>query len=73
VNCYSFLVAHVPPQDVSTYALANPVIALLLGTLVLHEHFNRAALLASTLVIAGVALVLYRGAAGRPRPPGLAA
>jgi drug/metabolite transporter (DMT)-like permease len=60
-NCYSFLVAHVPPQKVTTYALVNPVIALVLGTLVLHERFSRAALLATVLVIAGVALVLYQG------------
>jgi drug/metabolite transporter (DMT)-like permease len=74
VNCYSFLVAHVPPQEVTTYALVNPVIALLLGTLVLHEHFSRAALVATVLVIAGVALVLYQGSAPRsPRPSALAA
>jgi drug/metabolite transporter (DMT)-like permease len=73
VNCYSFLVAHVPPQEVTTYALVNPVIALLLGTLVLHERFSRAALLATVLVIAGVALVLYTGPVRAPRRrPGLA-
>jgi len=66
VNCYSFLVAHVPAQQVTTYALVNPVIALLLGTLVLHERFSGAALLASVLVIAGVALVLYQGPPRRP-------
>jgi drug/metabolite transporter (DMT)-like permease len=74
VNCYSFLVAHVPPQQVTTYALVNPVIALLLGTLVLHERFSRAALVATVLVIAGVALVLYQRPARRSRrPSGLAA
>lgn len=66
VNCYSFLIAHVPAQQVSTYALVNPVIALLLGALVLHEPVGRAALLAACLVLAGVALVLYQG--GRPAP-----
>jgi drug/metabolite transporter (DMT)-like permease len=74
VNCYSFLVAHVPPQQVTTYALVNPIIALLLGTLVLHERFSAAALLATVLVIAGVALVLYQRPARPPRrPAGLAA
>jgi drug/metabolite transporter (DMT)-like permease len=66
VNCYSFLVAHVPAQKVTTYALVNPVIALLLGSLVLHERFSHAALLATVLVIAGVALVLYQGPARWP-------
>ena len=36
VNCYSYLLAHVPAQKVSTYALVNPVIALILGGLLLH-------------------------------------
>jgi len=65
VNCYSFLIAHVAPQQVTTYALANPVIALLLGALVLHEHFSRAALIATILVVAGVALILWQRTGGR--------
>jgi drug/metabolite transporter (DMT)-like permease len=61
VNCYSYLLAHVPPQQVSTYALVNPVIALLLGALVLHEKITPLAGLCTLLVILGVALVLWRG------------
>jgi drug/metabolite transporter (DMT)-like permease len=74
VNCYSYLVVHVPAQQVTTYALVNPIIALLLGTLVLHEGFSHAALLATMLVIVGVALVLYQRPARAPRQrSGLAA
>ena len=61
VNCYSYLLAHVPVSKVSTYALVNPVIALALGALVLHEKITPVALLCTVLVIVGVALVLWRG------------
>ncbi|MGA2023594.1 MAG: EamA family transporter [Steroidobacteraceae bacterium] len=64
-NCYSFLVAHVPAQQISTYALVNPVIALALGALVLGEKITPATALAAVLVALGVALVLWRR-----RPPG---
>jgi drug/metabolite transporter (DMT)-like permease len=64
VNCYSYLLAHVPAQQVSTYALVNPVIALALGALVLHERLTPTALLCALMVVVGVALVLWRG-----RPP----
>jgi drug/metabolite transporter (DMT)-like permease len=58
VNCYSYLLAHVPATRVSTYALVNPVIALALGAIVLHEKITPVALMCMVLVIAGVALVL---------------
>lgn len=60
VNCYAFLIAHVPAQKVTTYALVNPVIALGLGALVLHEKVGPAALLSAILVLAGVALILFQ-------------
>jgi drug/metabolite transporter (DMT)-like permease len=66
VNCYSYLLAHVPAQKVSTYALVNPVIALALGALVLHEKITPVALLCALLVLLGVALVLWPA---RPRAP----
>jgi drug/metabolite transporter (DMT)-like permease len=61
VNCYSYLLAHVPAQKVSTYALVNPIIALGLGAVVLHERITPLSALCATLVIVGVALVLWRG------------
>jgi drug/metabolite transporter (DMT)-like permease len=65
-NCYSFLVAHVAAQRVSTYALVNPIIALALGALVLGERITPLTVLATLLVLMGVALVLWRGR--RPGP-----
>ena len=70
VNCYSFLVAHVPAQKVTTYALVNPVIALALGAIVLGEKITPAAILSAILVLVGVALVLFqRPAAGQHSAP----
>jgi drug/metabolite transporter (DMT)-like permease len=69
VNCYSFLVAHVPPQKVTTYALVNPVIALALGALVLHERVSPAAILSAILVLVGVGLVLFQRRPLEQRPP----
>jgi drug/metabolite transporter (DMT)-like permease len=60
VNCYAFLVAHVPAQKVTTYALVNPVIALALGAMVLHEKISPMAILSAILVLAGVALILFQ-------------
>lgn len=67
VNCYSFLVAHVPAQKVTTYALVNPVIALGLGAIVLHERITPAAILSAVLVLVGVALVLFQRRRRDPR------
>jgi drug/metabolite transporter (DMT)-like permease len=69
VNCYSFLVAHVPAQKVTTYALVNPVIALLLGALLLHEKITPVAIVSAILVLVGVALVLFqRRQVAQPAP-----
>jgi drug/metabolite transporter (DMT)-like permease len=68
VNCYAFLLAHVPAQKVTTYALVNPVIALGLGALVLHEKVGPAAILSAILVLAGVALILFQRRAVSARP-----
>jgi len=67
VNCYSFLVAHVPAQKVTTYALVNPVIALALGAVVLGENITPAAILSGILVLVGVALVLFQRSALEPQ------
>ncbi|HEY4972755.1 MAG TPA: EamA family transporter, partial [Steroidobacteraceae bacterium] len=72
VNCYAFLVAHVPAQKVTTYALVNPVIALALGAVVLNENIPPVAIVSAVLVLVGVALVLFqRAPVAQPRPAGL--
>jgi drug/metabolite transporter (DMT)-like permease len=68
VNCYAFLVAHVPAQKVTTYALVSPVIALALGAMVLHEKITPVAILSAILVLAGVALILFQRRVALPRP-----
>ena len=60
-NCYSYLIAHVSAHKVSTYALVNPVIALALGVVILGEKVSWAMLIASALVLFGVALILFQG------------
>ncbi|MFO1402260.1 MAG: EamA family transporter [Steroidobacteraceae bacterium] len=61
-GCYLWLLGHVAPQKVATYALVNPVVAMALGALVLGERLNALAGVAVLLVLAGVGLVLWPGA-----------
>jgi drug/metabolite transporter (DMT)-like permease len=48
---------HVPTSKVSTYAYVNPVVALFLGWLVLHERIDRYIAMGSAIIIASVILV----------------
>jgi len=54
---YIWLLRHVPSSKVSTYAYVNPVVAVFLGWLVLHETLDRYILIGSAVVIASVILV----------------
>ena len=56
-TAYIWLLAHVPTSKVSTYAYVNPVVAVFLGWLVLHESVNRFILAGSAIVITSVVLV----------------
>lgn len=60
LNCYLWLLTRVSAQQVTTYALVNPVVALILGAIVLDERVTVLALTAAVLVLAGVALVLFQ-------------
>jgi drug/metabolite transporter (DMT)-like permease len=60
LNCYLWLLTRVPAQKVTTYALVNPVVALLLGALVLGERVTPLAATSAALVLIGVALVLFQ-------------
>jgi drug/metabolite transporter (DMT)-like permease len=56
-TAYIWLLGHVPTSKVSTYAYVNPVVAVFLGWLVLHEPIDAYILAGSAIVIASVALV----------------
>lgn len=60
LNCYLWLLTRVSAQKVTTYALVNPVVALLLGAIVLGERITPFTVTAAILVLSGVALVLFQ-------------
>ena len=56
-TAYIWLLEHVPTSKVSTYAYVNPVVAVFLGWLVLHERVDRFILAGSAIVVVSVILV----------------
>jgi len=56
-TAYIWLLQHVPTSKVSTYAYVNPVVAVFLGWLVLHERIDRYIGLGSAIIIASVIIV----------------
>ncbi len=56
-SAYVWLLKHVPTSKVSTYAYVNPIVAVFLGWLVLHERITGYILTGSVIVICAVALV----------------
>jgi len=48
---------HLPISTVSLYAYINPVIAVLLGTLIASEPFTLRVVAAGVLVLAGITIV----------------
>ena len=65
-TAYIWLLQHVPTSKVSTYAYVNPVVALFLGWLVLHERIDRYIALGSAIIIASVILVTSAKAQSAP-------
>lgn len=65
-TAYIWLLAHVPTSKVSTYAYVNPVVAVLLGWLVVHETVDRYILAGSAIVVASVILVTSAKVSSRP-------
>src|SRR5215467_4477336 len=56
-TAYIWLLEHVPTSKVSTYAYVNPVVAVFLGWLILHERVDRYILSGSAIVVLSVILV----------------
>ena len=60
-TAYIYILGHAPTAKVSTYAYVNPVVAVFLGWLVLHEKVDRYILAGSAIIIAAVVLVTTAG------------
>jgi drug/metabolite transporter (DMT)-like permease len=60
LNCYLWLLTRVAAPKVATYALVNPVVALVLGAAVLGERVTLLAMVAAALVLVGVALIVFQ-------------
>jgi len=56
-TAYIYILGHAPTAKVSTYAYVNPLVAVFLGWLVLHEKIDGYILAGSAIVIASVILV----------------
>lgn len=67
-SSYLWLLSRVPAEKVTTYALVNPVVAMLLGASFLAEPVTAATLLGALMVIGGVGIVLFQGMLPPVRP-----
>ena len=56
-TAYIWLLKHVPTPKVATYAYVNPIVAVILGWIVLHERFDRFMLAGTIVIVAAVVLV----------------
>lgn len=57
-TAYIWLLKHVPTPKVATYAYINPIVAVFLGWIVLHETIDRYIAAGSLVIIAAVAMVI---------------
>jgi drug/metabolite transporter (DMT)-like permease len=65
-TAYIWLLGHVPTSKVSTYAYVNPVVAVFLGWLILHERIDAFILAATAIVVASVVLVTSAKVSTKP-------
>jgi drug/metabolite transporter (DMT)-like permease len=71
-TAYIYILGHAPIAKVSTYAYVNPVVAVFLGWLVLHERVDAYIFAGSAVVIASVVLVTGASVTEKTEEPRLA-
>jgi drug/metabolite transporter (DMT)-like permease len=64
-SAFIYLAKAWPPAKMGTYAYLNPIVAVLLGSFVLHETFGPREVLGMAVILAAVALVQLRSATAR--------
>jgi drug/metabolite transporter (DMT)-like permease len=68
LTAYVYLLKHVPVTKVSTYAFVNPVIAVLIGVVTLHERLAPAELAGMIVILIAVATVILSRTKSTPPP-----
>ena len=68
-SCYVYALKYLPVSTVSLYAYVNPIIAVVLGTLILSEPFSLRIVVASAMVFAGIAVVRWSPSRAAPAEP----
>jgi len=56
-TAYTWLLQRVPPALVATHTYANPVVAVILGWLLAHEHLSLRVVLASVAILGAIVLI----------------
>jgi drug/metabolite transporter (DMT)-like permease len=64
-SAYAWLLQNAPLSKVATYAYVNPVVAILLGWLILDERITVVTVVAASVIVASVALVVRSEAGDR--------
>ena len=67
-TAYVWLLGNAPLSLVTTYAYVNPLVAVILGVLLLGERFTARTGVATVVIVVGVALIVSRPRASRPAP-----
>ena len=67
-TAYVWLLANAPVSQATTHTHVNPVVAVALGWLVLHERVTLATLAGAALIIGSVAVVVRHESPDGPRP-----
>jgi drug/metabolite transporter (DMT)-like permease len=69
-STYAWLLSVAPVSLIATYAYVNPVVAVILGALVLQEPISAQTLVAGAIIVLAVALIITaRGRLTRAGPP----
>lgn len=71
-TAYTWLLQHAPISRVATYAYVNPVVAVVLGFLVLNEPITPSAAIGAVLIVASVAFAIWAETRG-PQGAGMTA
>jgi drug/metabolite transporter (DMT)-like permease len=65
---YAYLLRNAPVSLISTYPYVNPIVAILLGSVLAQEALNGRILLAALIIVGSVVLI---NTAKKPAPPAL--